>query len=427
VTKKILFGLLVLTLVALPLSAACAPTPPPEEEAPAPPPEKEEAPPPPPAKDEIVLGQAIALSGPYTVGAAVTQIAPNDMWIEEVNAEGGIYVEEYGKKLPLRLIRYDDTSDVGTQVKLTEKLILEDKVDFILGPWSTAMWFAIAPTVNEYKYPVIGPTVDSLQLREMWQEIPYEFIILNQPKEKAVAMVDMALELGVETMVAGHLQDLHGIEYAGGVVPALAAAGVEVLAYKSFPIGVKDLTPMLKEFKALNPDAAFFFCYPDESFLITAQSIEVGFNPKLLYCTIGIAFSPYREMFGAETVEGMMGAGAWHPDVPYTGAKEFWERMTAWSGPGGTDWYGNAFCYSAVQVLQQAIEGAGTLDRTKVRDYIATETFDTVIGPVKFVQQFCIQSPGEVGQWQNGEFHIVAAKEKRTAEPIYPKPPWPTP
>jgi len=414
--------LLAISLVAIGCPAEEEPPPPP------PPPDGEPPPPPPPpAKDKIVLGQAIALSGPYTVGAAVTQIAPNDMWIEEVNAEGGIYVEEYGKKLPLELIRYDDKSDVGTQVKLTEKLILEDKVDFILGPWSTAMWFAIAPTVNQYKYPVIGPTVDSLQLREMWQEIPYEFIILNQPKEKSVAMVDMALELGVETMVTGHLQDLHGIEYAQGVVPQLAAAGVEVLAYKSFPIGVKDLTPMLKEFKALNPDAAFFFSYPDENFLITAQSIEVGFNPKLFFCTIGIAFSPYREIFGAETVEGMMGAGAWHPNVPYTGAKEFWERMTAWSGPGGTDWYGNAFCYSAVQVLQQAIEGAGTLDRTKVRDYIATETFDTVIGPVQFVQQFCIQSPGEVGQWQNGEFHIVAAKEKRTAEPIYPKPPWPTP
>jgi branched-chain amino acid transport system substrate-binding protein len=425
-TKKLLFIPLALLLAASLVAIGCPSTTPTTAPPTTAPPTT--APPTTPAlpeKNEIVLGQAIALSGPYTIGAAVTQIAPDDMWIDEVNADGGIYVEEYGKKLPLRLIRYDDTSDVGTQVKLTEKLILDDKVDFILGPWSTAMWFAIAPTVNEYKYPVIGPTVDSLQLREMWEDIPYEFIILNQPKEKAVAMVDMALELGVKTMVTAHTQDLHGIEYSQGVVPQLAAAGVDVLAYKTFPIGVKDLSPMLKEFKALDPDACFVFAYPDENFLITAQSIEVGFNPKLFFCSIGIAFSPYREMFGANVVEGMMGAGAWNPKVPYPGAAEFWDRMTAYVGPENTDWYGNAFCYSAVQVLQQAIEGAGTLDRTKVRDYIATATFDTVIGPGQFVQQFYNQSPGEVGQWQNGEFEIVAAKEKRTADPEYPKPAWP--
>jgi len=426
-SKKLLFIPLALLLAASLVAIGCPSTPTTAPPTTAQPTTAAPTTPALPAKDEIVLGQAIALSGPYALGAGITQVAPDDMWIEEVNAAGGIYVEEYGKKLPLRLIRYDDTSDIGTQVKLTEKLILDDKVDFVLGPWSTAMWFAIAPTVNEYKYPVIAPTVDSLQLRAMWEEIPYLFIHLNQPKEKAEAMVEMSLDLGIKTMVVGALQDLHGIEYAQGVVPQLAAAGVEVLAYKSFPIGVKDLSPMLKEFKSLNPDAMFVFSYPDENFLLTAQSIEVGFNPKLFFASIGIAFSPYREIFGAETVEGVMGAGAWHPSVPYTGAAEFWDRMTAYVGPENTDWLGNAYCYSAVQVLEQAIEGAGTLDRTKVRDYIASATFDTVIGPVYYEKQLNMQVPGHVGQWQNGEFQIVASKEKATADIIYPKPPWPTP
>jgi branched-chain amino acid transport system substrate-binding protein len=228
-------------------------------------------------------------------------------------------------------------------------------------------------------------------------------------------------------MVTAQLQDLHGIEFSKGVVPELAGSGVEVLMYGSFPLGSTDLSPLLKEMKAANPDGAFFFCYPDDVFLITAQSIEIGFNPKLFYCTIGVAFSPYREMFGANVVEGMMGAGAWNPKVPYAGAKEYWERMTAWSTPGGTDWYGNAFCYAANQVLQQAIENTGTLDRETIREAMATSTFPTVLGPVQFVKQFNIQSPGEVGQWQNGEFEIVAAAEKRTAQPEYPKPAWPTP
>ena len=376
-------------------------------------------------KDKIRIGNAIALSGIYAFGAKTTQIAPYDMWVKEVNAKGGIYVKEYGKKLPVEIIRYDDKSDTGTCVKLVEKLILDDKVDLLLGPWGTAMYFAIAPIVTKYEYPVIGPTVDSLKLREMAHQIPYLFVILNQPPEKSVAMVDLAKELGVKTLVAAHHQDLHGIEYASGVVPALAGAGVEVAPIQELPTGSKDLSPLLKEMKAANPDAVFFFCYPDETMLITKQSIEVGFNPKLFYCTIGVAFSPYRDAFGANVVEGVMGAGAWNPKVPYPGAKEFWDRMVAFSGAGGTDWYGNAFCYSSVQVLEQAIEKAGTLDRKKIRDVIASSTFPTVIGPVRFVNQFNVQSPGEVGQWQKGAFEIVAAKEKRTAQPIYPKPPWP--
>jgi branched-chain amino acid transport system substrate-binding protein len=377
------------------------------------------------SKDKIVIGNAISLSGPYAMGAKVTQIAPYDMWVKEVNAKGGIYVKKYKKRLPVEILRYDDKSDRGTCVRLVEKLILDDKVDLLLPPWSTGLHFAIAPIVTKYQYPVIGPTVDSLKLREMADKIPYMFIILNQPAEKAEAMVDLAQELGVKSLVAAHHQDLHGIEYAAGVVPALAGAGVDVLMYKSFPMGAKDLSPLLKEMKKAKPDAAFFFCYPDETILLTKQSIEVGFNPKLFYCTIGVAFSPYREIFGAKTVEGVMGAGAWNPKVPYKGAKEFWDRMVAFVGKENTDWYGNAWCYSSVQVLQQAIEKAGTLDRKKIRDVLASDTFDTVIGPVKFVHQVNIQSPGEVGQWQNGEFEVVAAKEKRTAQPIYPKPPWP--
>ena len=377
------------------------------------------------AKDKIVFGNAIALSGFYAMGAKVTQIAPFDMWVQEVNAKGGIYVKEYGKKLPVEILRYDDKSDVGTCVKLVEKLILNDKVDLLLGPWGTANYFALAPIVTKYGYPVVGPTVDSLKLREMADKIPYMFIILNQPPEKSVAMVDLAKELGVKSLVAAHHQDLHGIEYASGVVPALAGGGVDVLMYKSFPLGSKDLSPLLKEMKAANPDAAFFFCYPDEVILLVKQSIEVGFNPKLFYCTIGVAHTPVKDIFGDKVMEGVMGAGAWNPKVPYPGAKEFWDRMVAFVGKGNTDWYGNAWCYSTVQIMEQAIEKAGTLDRKKVRDVIANSTFPTVIGPVRFENQFNVQSPGEVGQWQKGEFEVVAAKEKRTAEPIYPKPPWP--
>ena len=119
-----------------------------------------------------------------------------------------------------------------------------------------------------------------------------------------------------------------------------------------------------------------------------------------------------------------MGPGVWNPKLPFPGAKVYFGRhVKRWNTE--PDRWGSAFAYASLQVLEQAVEMAGTLDRAKIRGVIAKEKFSTVVGPVKFEGGFNIYSPGEIGQWQKGEFEIVASKEKRTAAPIFPKPAWP--
>ena len=163
--------------------------------------------------------------------------------------------------------------------------------------------------------------------------------------------------------------------------------------------------------------------YPDDTFLISAQTKEVGLNPKLFYLGVGVAFPVYRDKFGVEMVEGIMGAGAWNPKVPYPGAKDYFDRhVKRWDKE--PDRWASAFAWSSLQILEQAIERVGSLDREKIRDAIASGTFPTVVGPVSFEGGFNIQAPGEIGQWQNGEFEVVADKAKRTAKPIFPKPEW---
>jgi branched-chain amino acid transport system substrate-binding protein len=374
------------------------------------------------APAKILFGNPIALSGPYAPGAMMTQIRSYDLWVETVNAQGGIYVKEYGKKIPVEIIRYDDKSDLGTAVKLTEKLILDDKVHFILPPWGTATHFAIAPVINKYKYPVVGITVSSVKLKEMAPKIPYMFIVLNQPQEMGAALVELCKELGVKTAAVIHHTDLHGIEFAGNVVPQLAVSGVDVAMYKSYPLGAKDLSSLLKKVKAANVDAFIAFSYPPGTFLITGQAKAIGVNPKLFYATVGVAFPSYRDTFGANTVEGVMGAGVWNPKVSPTAGKWFKRYVKRWGEE--PDRWGTAGGYATVEVMQKAIEMAGTLDPVKVRKAIASEKFDTVLGPITFEGQFNTYYPGHVGQWQNGEFEVVD-KATRTAKPLYPKPAWP--
>jgi len=377
------------------------------------------------AKDKIVIGTAISLSGPYAAGAGMTQIPNYKMWVEEVNAKGGIYVKELKKKLPLELKIYDDKSDLGTAVKLVEQLILKDKVDFILPPWGTAMHFAIAPIINKYKYPVIGPTISSEKLREIAHKVPYFFGILNMPREQADALVELLVEVGVKKVALIYVADAYGIEWTSKVAPDLGLKKIDVAVFQSYPLDVKDLSPLLKTIKAADVDALLCMSYPGDTFLLTKQAKEMGYNPKLFYLGVGVAFPVYKKMFGGpEAIEGIMGAGAWNPKVPYPGAKDWYDRHVKRWGVE-PDFWASAFAYASLQILEQSIEKVGSLDRKKIRDCIATQTFPTVIGPVKFEGGFNVQAPGEIGQWQKGQFEIVAGKTKRTAKPIYPKPPWP--
>ncbi|MGD8388179.1 MAG: amino acid ABC transporter substrate-binding protein [Desulfobacteraceae bacterium] len=374
------------------------------------------------AKDKIVFGQAISLSGPLAGGVAISGGKVYELWIEEVNKAGGIYVEEYGKKLPVELKRYDDKSDIGTMRNLIEKLILEDKVDFLLPPWGTAWLFAAAPIANKYGYILIGGPGGALKLKEL--SLPYFFQVLNFSDTQAPALADIFKEIGVKSVAVIYRGDLHGIEYGNAMVPFFKERGIEVKLNKSYPDGIKDLSPLLKEAKALNVDAFVAACYPPGGMLLTGQAIELGIDFNAFFMTV-LPFSPplFKGTFG-EAVEGVMGGGAWNAKTS-AGAREYVEKFVKKFGVE-PDYWGGLFYWSSLQHFQQAIEKAGTLDQKKIRDIMASEKFDTALGPFWYDKdRYFVNHPGEIGQWQKDVFEVIDPGEKRTAPPLYPKPPWP--
>jgi len=377
----------------------------------------------PPSKDKIRIGQAIALSGPLAGGVAIAGGRIYVMWVEEVNKNGGIYVKEYGKKLPVELIRYDDKSDIGTMTNLLEKLILEDKVDFVFPPWGTAWLFAAAPVANKYKYILIGGPGGALKLKEL--NVPYFFQVLNFSETQAPALADIFKEVGVKSVAVIYRGDLHGVEYGDAMAPYFKKKGIEVKLKKSYPPGIKDLSPLLKEAKSLHVDAFCAASYPDGGMLLTGQAIELGINFNALFITV-TPFSPnlYRDTFGTNVVEGVMGGGAWNAKTS-PGAKEFVDKFVARFGME-PDYWGGLYYWSSLQHFQQAIEKAGTLNQKKIRDIMAKERFDTALGPFWYDEsRYFVNHPGEIGQWQKGVFEVIDPGKKRTAPPEYPKPAWP--
>jgi branched-chain amino acid transport system substrate-binding protein len=376
-----------------------------------------------PAKDKIRIGWVTSLSG-ILAGAVATTTAPAyEIWLEEVNAKGGIYIKEFGKKLPVEIIKYDDKSDVGTMTKLLEKVILEDKVDFILAPWGTAMLYASAPVANKHKYILLGNAGGCIKLKEIMPKMPYVFTVLNTAETQIPELAGIFAENKVKTVAIVYIQDLHGIEYRDMALQEFKKAGIKIVSAKSFPHGTKDLVPMLKEAKVANVDAFVGFVYPDEAFLITGQAMEVGFNPKAFFLTVGPMLTQYRDAFTAKGVEGIMGGGAWNEKTS-PGAKQLAEKlMTKYKG---IEYWGQLIYYSSMQFFEKAIEEAGTLDQTKIRDIMAVKTYDTAMGPMKFDKiHFNTTFPGHIGQWQKGAWEIIDPGKKRTAKPEFPKPEWP--
>jgi branched-chain amino acid transport system substrate-binding protein len=377
------------------------------------------------AKDKIRIGQAISLSGPNAIGVSISGGRIYVMWVEEVNKNGGIYVKEYGKKLPVELIRYDDKTDIGTMTKLLEKLILEDKVDFVFPPWATAWLYAAAPIANKYKYILIGGPGGALKLKEL--SLPYFFQVLNFSETQAPALTGIFKEVGAKSAAVIYRGDLHGVEYGEAMVPYFEKKGIEVKMKKSYPPGIKDLSLLLKEAKSLNVDAFCAASYPDGGMLLTGQSLELGINFNAFFITV-TPFSPnlYRDTFGTNTVEGVMGGGAWNAKTS-PGAAEFVDKFVARFGME-PDYWGGLYYWSSLQHFQQAIEKAGTLDQKKIRDIMAKETFDTALGKFWYDKdRYFVNHPGEIGQWQKGVFEVIDPGEKRTAPPLYPKPAWPKP
>lgn len=363
----------------------------------------------------VKIGYAIARTGPWAAGAQVSQEPNYLLWAEQLNAAGGLSVK--GAKRPVELVGYDDRSETETCVRTFEKLMGSDKVDLILPPWGSGANFAVAPLANRFGYPMLAPTALSRKLIDM--QLPYFFSLLQQPDKMMGALVDMLVANGVKSIAIVYMDDLFGLENFAALNAALKKTSIQVLERKSYPLGVKDLAPVLRTMKDMNPDAFIGITYPPDTILASRQAREVGFNPKYFYASVGTAFQLYKNVMAANT-EGVIGMGSWNAKTSPE-AKAYFDAHTKKFGKEPDRW-ASGHCWAGLEILQQAVARAG-LDRKALREQIAKNEFRTILGPMRFEGSENASMPGTVAQWQGGEFEVVWPKGRATAQ-LMPKPAW---
>jgi branched-chain amino acid transport system substrate-binding protein len=366
----------------------------------------------------VRVGYAMSRTGPWTTGAQVSQEPNYLLWAEQQNAAGGLNVK--GTKRPIELISSDDQSNIETCVRTYEKLMGSDKVDLVLPPWGSNANFAVAPLANRFGYPFLAPTALSRRLVEM--KLPYFFLMLQQPKPMMDALVDMLKANGAKTVAVIYVDDLFGLENYAALKVALAGTGISMVEDKSYPLGVKDLSPVLRSMKDKNPDAFIGLTYPPDTILASRQAKEIGFNPKYFYASVGTAFQLYRNVMAA-SAEGVLGMGSWNGKTS-PGAKEYFDaHVKKFGTTKEPDRWASGATWAALQILTAAVGKVG-LDRKAIRDHVAGNEHSTILGKIRFAGSENVGTPGTVSQWQKGEFEVVWPKANATAPLVTAKPAW---
>jgi branched-chain amino acid transport system substrate-binding protein len=346
-----------------------------------------------------------AKTGPLAPGAAATHFPPWRLWAHEINEAGGLRLKDGARKV--ELIEYDDHTQPPEAIKAIERLATVDKADWIVGLYSTGFNIAAVPTFTKLGYPQIAVACVTDLGEQLVKKNPRLFFANGTITQYSSTAIDVlkklkdAGQLGSRVALV-NVADEFGIEAANISKKLLPAAGFEIVYDKSYPLGTQDYAPVIKAVKGSNPDAFIAWSYPPDTFGLTDQAKIEDLKAKVYYNGIGCAFAGYYGKYGA-SAENVIGFGG-IPDNDKTRA--FLKLHKDVTGIDA-DYNACPYYYANGQVLRQAFEGAGSMDRDAITEYLKGHTFKTLIGEIDLRSQ--MQNIAyTVGQWQNGFFRSVA-------------------
>lgn len=369
------------------------------------------------AADTVRVGYSLSRTGFLAVATPVQQQA-FELWRDQINAAGGLSIGGDGKR-KIEFVTYDDQSEPAKAAQIYEKLISNDKVDLLLAPYATPLHIAVSPVVERHKFPLVGATAASTLIRDLHGK--YMWFVEKLPDEIGGDLPKLLRAVGVKRVAIITVQLPLGLETKKFFLPALQKAGIEVVFDQEYPPDIKDMTGLLTSVKNAAPDAVIGLSYPGDSILYLNTAREIGLTAKFQFLEIGPTEPFFLTKFG-ENLNGIVTWGHWSPDnKAWSKARPFFDAYKAkFNEP--PDYLDSVSAFVSAEVLQQAVEKAG-LDHEKIRNVIATSTFDTINGPVRFEGATNVGTPNGYVQIQKGIAQIIWPEQIKTAN-FEPKGPW---
>ena len=368
----------------------------------------------------IEIGSTIPLTGRYAGGGAQVERGYN-MAIEDINAEGGVFVEEYNRQIPLRITILDDESNPVKTVSNLEDVYANNDVVAYLGGFGSDLHAAAAAVAEVNAVPYLGV---AFALWDVHQQ-GFEYLFSPFPKSPDLSttvfeMLDAAVGDGERPKV-GVLQEQTdwGIELGGLWQEAADTYGYEIVAYEEYAPGTQEFTDSILRMKEAGVEALLSLPNPPDGIALVSQMAEQDWAPAFTLVIRAPDAPTWVEATGTsgDYVAFMPG---WHNAMDFPGVAELNEKHMELLGRPADPIVGPA--YACIQILAAAIESAGSLDRDAIRDAIAATDMDTVIGPVTFREDGTGVVVTAVLQYQNGKPELVWPAEFATADLAYPAP-----
>jgi branched-chain amino acid transport system substrate-binding protein len=334
-------------------------------------------------KEDIKVGITVSLTGDYAdFGREEYQGA--QMWVGDINARGGLL----GRTV--ELVYYDDESDPETSARLYERLITKDKVDLLLGPYSSDLTLA-ACEVAERNY----------------MDLPIHYM-----KEQGLTRIAL--------VYAG--TDFPQ-EIARGVREEAQTAGLEIVFDEEYAPDTTDFSALVNRLRASNPDAVIGGTYLNDSVAIVQQAKASRLSPKMFVFTVGPAVRDFGDDLGAADAEDVLGVVPWMRSSGMPQSRDFSYRYKRKYGYNAA--HHAVYGYSGGQILEAAVRLAGTLDKDAVREQLGNMTFRSLFGHYK------VNDTGEqtakqifVMQWKDGYRLLVLPDDLAESSIDYPFTPW---
>ena len=358
------------------------------------------------AQPPIRIGTSVAQTGTLATSSQ-TQLRGYQLCVKHMNDKGGVL----GRKL--ELVVYDDGGEPATAVRLYEKLITQDKVDLVLGPFGLPATDAVADVTEKYKLPMVA-----LAASTSFYTKGRKFIFSMIPAAEVYleGLFDLAAKKGLKTVALVKRDDLFGRAVTQGAIELAKKKGLQVVFVDAYPRGTTDFSTLLTEVRAANPDVLGGGMPFEDAVAITRQLKALSVNPRMVGLMVGVALLKFHEVLGRDA-EFVYSATHWTPELvevragglipiarQYPGAREFVESYKK-EFPGDTP---PAAGYGACQILVEAIRRAGSLDSEKLRDAISKMDHNTVFGGFR-VDRDGVQIARKMllTQWQDGKRVIV--------------------
>jgi branched-chain amino acid transport system substrate-binding protein len=367
------------------------------------------------AQGPIRIGASLSLTGTYAK-LGKNQHEGYQLCLKDLNAKGGLL----GRKL--ELVVYDDQSMPPTGVRLYEKLITEDKVDVVMGPYSSPITEAVANVTEKYKKIMVTPLAATTSIFRKEPRRKYIFMILSPAEVYLEGLVDMAAKRGLKTVAVVNEDTLFSKAAAAGAIELAKKKGLQVVFQEAYPKGNTDFSALLTKIKASNAEVIAAATYFDDAVALTRQMKELNVSPKMYGVTVGGDLPEFYDTLKGNA-EYIYGATQWEPVLNYPGNKEFFESYKAEFKHEPS--YHSAAGYAGCLIYAEGVKRAASLDADKMREQLLKLETRTMFGDYKVDQDgFQVAHKMVTFQWQKEKKVVVWPDELAQGKVLFPTPAW---